>query len=769
MTSTEKNELMERIKILTEELEKLKSMVNEPTMDEGQLSMDDVLDELEQAKKELKEKLEKNIEKFNKQSEAMKKNIEKVKAMLILETDLEKINVTDAIEGLTEELKELENEAETLKNDIEMFKAEVNSEGLSLTVEEINSKLKEFKTRLKDLKKTQIEKYNLRVEKTNKLLGEYKSKVPVNTDVYEYVSGLESLELCSTVVRDWQHMSCIKSIDYNKLIEMNNTFKSIDEKLGAMKSLTDELNEELNFINDKVIELDVLVTDEMSLDDVLESQTKVEVLSDLLLAFGTKLEKVSSDKKITEEEYKKISERYQSYTVSHLTFLQKVGKKPTNGEQLQYDRISKMVDAFVVDINEFSFKVESLHGKVLLSAKELFEGESKLLGSRFAQISEEIEKMHNDKLIDDNQYESLQKRMADAESKYNGANLKLNESQMYLMNQELIYSFLNGNIDGLEKTIDSLEKHLDTLEKPIKDRKIRKNIDAIFKRLEAEIKNIEKQLEMNKETDVEKYEATKERLTAVKSKLDGLGKKYRKKCPLLVRAVKSAKNFFKKYKKQLLLIAGLVAFAMMAHSVIIPAIIHGNILLAKTMPALRGPILTINNLLGGMIGTTLHTDSLAFLRDGITLGSGVASKCLLQGVALSGLGSAALIAPVVIMIKKLIEKMKTAELKQKLSEGKEKVVSGIKTGTEKVVTGIKTKKEEISENRKNKKSGNLAKKEIKNSIKETLNDFEKSGLTVEEYCKENNIEGFMADLLKVYDEDMKKNKEDLNNKKGGRK
>ena len=632
----------------------------------------------------------------------MKKNIEKVKAMLILEVDPEKLNGTDAIEGLTEELKGFEKEAEDLKNDIEIFKAEVNSEGLSLTVEEINSKLKEFKTRLKDLKKTQIEKYNLRVEKTNKLLVEYKAKVPVNTDVYEYVNGLESLELCNTVVRDWQHMSCIKNINYNKLIEMNNAFKSIDEKLDAMKSLTDELNEELNFINDKVIELDVLVTDEMSLDDVLESQTKVEALSDLLLAFGTKLEKVSSEKKITEEEYKKISERYQSYMVSHLTFLQKVGKKPTNGE-LQYDRISKMVDAFVVDINEFSFKVESLHGKVLLSAKELFEGESKLLGSRFAQISEEIEKMHNDKLIDDNQYESLQKRMADAELKYNDANLKLNESQMYLMNQDLIYSFLNGNIDGLEKTIDSLEKHLDTLEKPIKDRKIRKNIDAIFKRLEAEIKNIEKQLEMNKETDEEKYEATKERLTAVKSKLDGLGKKYRKKCPLLVRAVKSAKNFFKKYKKQLLLIAGLVAFAMMAHSVIIPAIIHGNILLAKTIPALRGPILTINNLLGGMIGTTLHTDSLAFLRDGITLGPGVASKCLLQGVALSGLGSAALIAPVVIMIKKLIEKMKTAELKQKLSEGKEKVVSGIKAGTEKVVTGIKNKTEEISENRKNKK------------------------------------------------------------------
>ena len=75
-------------------------------------------------------------------------------------------------------------------------------------------------------------------------------------------------------------------------------------------------------------------------------------------------------------------------------------------------------------------------------------------------------------------------------------------------------------------------------------------------------KIFENLLEDNKDKDEQAYKSTKERLRDAKKKLETLGKQYRRKCPLQVRAVKSAKNFFKKYKKILLIIAGLAAFAI---------------------------------------------------------------------------------------------------------------------------------------------------------------------------------------------------------------
>ena len=43
---------------------------------------------------------------------------------------------------------------------------------------------------------------------------------------------------------------------------------------------------------------------------------------------------------------------------------------------------------------------------------------------------------------------------------------------------------------------------------------------------------------------------------------------------------------------------------------------------------------------------------------------------------------------------------------------------------------------------------------------------QRTGLTVEEYCKQNNINGWVADLLFTYDEEVKENREILESKKG---
>ena len=532
-----------------------------------------------------------------------------------------------------------------------------------------------------------------------------------------------------------------------------------------MNNFSEQMEKEIEFIEEKTLELETLISEEMNALELSEAQIKFDTLFDLILNFGTKLEAARVEKKLTEEDLQKLSGKYQSVMISYLS-MQKTLKPQMTKEETEYDKMSKVVDIVGSDVNNFSFKVDALYGLVDYSLSELFNKESLSLISRFEEIKIEVQKAYEEKVIDDNQYKSLNDRIVYIENKLNETQLKLKDTKMYMLPKDAIFRFLNDSVLGLEQAIEALEKQLDLLEKPIKDKNVRKNIDSIFKKLELEIKQLEKQLEVQKETDLEKYNETKERLDNSKKKLDALGKKYRRKCPLLVRTVKSAKHFFKKYKKILLIIAGLVAFAMMAHSIIIPAIMHGNIFLAKTVPALRGPLKVINNLLGGIIGSPINMDSLIFMSDATTFASSaVAIKTLLQGVAMSGFGSAALIAPIVIMIKKLSKKINKVELKQKLALGKSKFVDG----KSKLVDGVKKKTEKRRNDKKNKKSDSLAKKEMRNSIKSIIEDYSKSGLTVEEYCKENNIEGFLVDVLNMYDEEVKKNRKNLDNKKGGRK
>ena len=57
---------------------------------------------------------------------------------------------------------------------------------------------------------------------------------------------------------------------------------------------------------------------------------------------------------------------------------------------------------------------------------------------------------------------------------------------------------------------------------------------------------------------------------------------------------------------------------------------------------------------------------------------------------------------------------------------------------------------------------------MKASIKTLINDYVKSGLTEEEYCKDNNINGVMAELLMSYEAEMLKNRENFDRKKGGK-
>lgn len=321
-----------------------------------------------------------------------------------------------------------------------------------------------------------------------------------------------------------------------------------------------------------------------------------------------------------------------------------------------------------------------------------------------------------------------------------------------------VFAFLNGRIDGVEAALDNLETQVDALEKPVKDRNVRKQIDAIIKKLEDEIKDIDQQLEKYKDEDPVKYQATKERLNNVKDRLDKVSKKYRAKCPLLVRAVKSAKDFLKKHKKAALIIAGLAAIALVHATVgpmLIPAIMHGNAMIGTAAPSLAGYTDFTNNILGGLIGATKTAKGGWLLANGVRIGANLSSTSLLKGLAISGVGTAALVTPIVVSIKKLVEKMKKSELKKKLEEENDKNAKKIE----------RKKKEKDDKNKSDKKKTKRADKMAIDYLAKLFKQYSKlkNEMSLDEFCEKNELSDEEKAILQYLESQSKENVENLNN------
>ena len=701
-------ELKTEIKRLEKLLESVKDeektqnveIVEQITIDEIIVEKENVTKKKEEAEKKLTDILKLEVEKFSKTSVKIEKHLQSIKASLTLELKVEETNVSESLVSLTSEIAEFEQFSIQLSEEIAEFRREVESDEIKLSSKEIKKKTKEFKDKLRDLKREQVVKYNRRIDLVNKMILQFKSELDLDEELMKRIQGIELLSLCSITINDWRQNSYLSLLNYAKLIEVSLQLEELGKKIEENKQRDSILFWDfiLDDLRDKINDLEVRLSFDLDDEDMLKAYSDLEIISTSLVAFETELEKFKET--ITKEEYEKYHNIYVGLLKSYMSLQNRlkvmnkdVVRTKVVEETSEYDKLScdlVNLEGFVLN---YCFRVDSLYGLVFSSALNIFEAELYSLEDKMNIIQNKIEIARKDGLLDDNQYQNLTDRINRMGESLKDTSLRLKDPKMFGIVGADIFAFLNGNIDGLELAVENLAKQLDALEAPVTDKKMRKNIDAIFKKIEVEIKEIEKHFETCKELDEEKCQSLQERLDNLKKKVDTLGKGYRRKCPLRVKSVKSAKHFFKKYKKPLLITAGLVSFAMLAHSVIIPAIMHGNIMVASFSPALRGPIKAFNNLLGGLIGATKDGQGFWYLANGVRLNSTVASSSLLKGLAISGIGNAALVAPVIVAVKKLIEKMNMAELKQKLSDGKEKLLENAKKKAPKAYEKVKHGKE----------------------------------------------------------------------------
>lgn len=706
--------------------------------------------------------IEVELNKFREISDRIKNQFQEIEKSLILSPELD-LGVNEVVENLGNELVELREMGNLIIADMDAFRLNSESANFSMSVAEIKKTVKDFTVRFKNLKVLQIEKYNARVDLTNKRIKELKdlinkpadgNSVIFDSELVEMANSLSEFPRCNTEIKSWTQTNYLKEINYTKLVEVNKLISNINNKIKGVTPSEDEtkqamendsLEADIDDIEKRISDVEAEINAGVTKDNVDKLLQDLNLLEEKINNFKLKLE--SNKDSISGEKYAEYKERVEKAT-GKVDSLRNGISAPSLDEYKDLEKKATLLENEIVLVGDY---IGSLSGHITKDGVKAFEERLVTLEGRLSDLRNEIEEKHKDSKIDDNQYKALMDRVNDMEA-------KLSENMENLKHPEMIkdvdiYSVLNGEIDGLDRAVNLLVGEIEKAKKPI-GREDRKKIDKKIKDLEKEIARLEKVIKNYKDKDPEKYNSLLDKLNKVKDKLNIVGKNYRKSCPLVIRGIKSTGAFFKKHKKIALVSAGLAVLAAVSSPVLIPAIMQGNIMLDFCAPALRPFATFSNNILGGLIGARFNVAEKAwYLANGTLLNPQVAATSLLKGAALSGVGHAALLSPiatpvvysVVVGIKKLVEKMKSKELKQKLTEGKEKIKESVKTGKEKVAE-IGKKGKASSDKKKAKKADRDAISEIAELFKE----YRKSGKSLEEFAADAKLSEAEIAVIKYF-------------------
>jgi len=673
-----------------------------------------------------KEKIEKDIAKFLLNCDKLIKALNEVQRSLILSTSVD-LNLNEEIKDVDNHLKEIDGEAQKLKNEISDFIKLYHNADFSLSVDEIEKIVRNFKYRVKELKIKQIQKYDAKVNAVNEKINAFKAMTGLDEETKALINELELLEPCATKTVTWKSNKYLSKVNYDKLIE---TLAKIDaiEKRGVKGRTTNSYDEELDYVEKELNEIESKVVPGLSLDDANRLRENLQNLDNMLDDITTR---IKGDKDANIDDYiariTALKERIVAIRKKIDEILKEKGD--VNDYRLLEEKIFTVVKSIIHVQTTDVPMISDYNEEELASVIARLDGYEKELD----EIEKEITEARNQGKLDDQQVQQLNERLGAARNLLNSTREEFKNPSRAKDGDT--FGSLNGRIDALAAAIDKLEEYIDSLDKPIKDREARKKIDKEIERLENEVKTIRKYLEDYKDKEPEKYEEASKRLNEQEQRLAELSKKYRKKCPFLVKSVKSAKEFYKKHKKAVLIAAGLAAIALVHATlgpVIIPAIMHGNLMIGHAAPALRGVLGGIN----GVLGKAIHAqviDNMWTLANGIRITPYCASASLLKGIAISGMGTAAIVGPLVVAVKNLINKMHKTELKEKIAkqteEEKKKISERARDAKEKV-------KEKFKKHKKEKETSDSHMEEY---MQELYKQYIESGLTLDEFCLQNGI------------------------------
>lgn len=671
----------------------------------------------------------------------------------------------DDIERISRFLNNAKIEEININNDINSLIVEVGDlkkykDNLVLTEEElslVNNAFDKLKTNLVNLKNKHIHVYNEKVNLVNRRIDILTSKLnkdELETDIVNLLSKLDKIEECSVFIDGkWDQNEYLNTLEYDKLNNMNNYLEDICKELNIKLDDSFDLFDRSNYINNEINKISVALNGELSLPEINTLLKKCATLFERVVELDIERELLRT--KLSKEMFSKYNEKANTFRDKITNNEKQLLVKKSNLVKTsnEYAMLSNELDQINEKYDVFEVKINEHNGEYTEEAISIMNNHLDNLSKDVLKVKDEIKEYNDKGILTKEQLDNIYKKVTIIANKHETIKNKVNYEPSLLNENDRgksIYTF----ISKCENKIDDFRKKVSGVEsiKGEKRREFNKSLNEITKNVE----HFEGLLNSCKELIPDKCDELEVRINDLRQKYDEICNEYDGKCSLCVKSVRSVKKLYKKHKKLGLISAGLSSLSLLTSSfTLIPAIMHGNTVLANAMPGLKGMFDVFNRILGGAIGATFTSEGVWKLARGVVLSASVATTSLLKGLAMLTGGAVALLSPtfvpqMIMQIKKLVDKIKTSELKEKLSDSYHK-------GAQKVDEFKKQVNERRSE------------KQTSNEYDDLFLEYLYSKDSLDEFCKRKGISGTGKKLLKIKEEKKlfieKMNKEEEENLK----
>jgi len=628
----------------------------------------------------------------------------------------------------------------------------------------VNKKFDELKKELVILKDKHIQIYNSKVDYINervRLLTTRLNRDVLSDNVNNLLNKISMMDKCDIHTDgDWKQNDYLDTLDYNKLNELYSNVSEVERLLKIKKNEPLELFSEWNYINKTINSLKYKVKkDNLSLIDVNTNMDLCNTLLERILNLDVKLESMRDE--LSKEMFARYTDKIVRLrnNIKNIQDVLMEKKNVLNSKSSHYTEIVSEIEQISSEYDMIDRKLLEYNGKLGFEAVGIFNGEIDKLAYRARTIIDRTLEHEKNGVLNKEQVDNIYNKLVLLADKHTKINTIVNFEPEVLKNDEEVNKNKKNKFNKFIRLLDELENKVSNLDDKVIDKDVRKDMSELIKKCDSYVDGFEHLLSYyNKTNRARKYEETKIEVDKLKERYKNICNKYYSKCPLRVKATRSIKNLYKEHPKIGLISGGISALALLfgAHS-LIPAIMHGNFVIGSRVSALNGMMKVFNKILGGVIGAKSTIYGGWKLANGVLLNANSATTALLKSLASISVSAVSLISPLFIpelitKIKKLVDKIKKSELKEKLNKGI-KNVSDIGSIVKKNVvdTSVKVKQSAVSV--KEKIEDNKNKRNLKTYYDELYYEYSNSdGISLDDFCSQYELNEEGKDILYLMDE-----------------
>ena len=572
----------------------------------------------------------------------------------------------------------------------------------------VNKRFDELKKELVVLKNKHIQRYNSKVDYINErvnLLTNKLNREVLSNNVNNLLDNLSLIDKCDVYIDGkWDQNAYLDNLDYFKLNELYSDVNEIERLLKIKNNEPIELFSEWNYISKNIKSIEKLLKNEdLSLVDVNNNLGKCNILLERVVDLELKLESMRNN--ITEEMFGLYNEKKIVKLRNEIKDIESLLLEKKNNLTSKSSYYTDIIN----ELNQINFEYDMLNRKLLEYNGELttesigvFNNMLDKLTKKLDVIRDKIKEYEDKGMLNKEQVDNICNKLVVIADKHTKINKDVNFKPEALKDEQEIEKQIYDKYVNANKLLDELEGKISKLGNKVTDKNIRKDVSELIKKCDDYIDGYGHLLTYyNKTNQTSKYDNTKVGLDRLKERYKTICDKYYSKCPLRVKTVRSIKNLYKEHPKIGLISGGLSALSLLfgVHS-LIPAIMHGNVVVSNSVPALKGMMNVFNKILGSVIGakSTIYGDWR--LANGVLLNISSATTALLKSLAGFSVSAVSLISPVFIpqlisKIKNLVDKMKKSHLKEKLKDSYNSGIEKASNMTNKVKDSAFEVKEKI--------------------------------------------------------------------------